>query len=290
MQPEVTEAPLYEDWLKKMETQLWTFGWDVLLAFDKGTTNILLRQEFIDRLGGENRFPFGRVLVVAKDDKDDKLISKALVSLVENDVSIYPLVASVNLGSKQTLSAATPDGADLTWEQPPEGLGAVTKDSDSANPQGQIYTAPVSLPKWVSGNPLYYYGLRHVPITVKPTAGGTAAIIDMLVVGPKSQNYWLEAVSSTEGSVQVEFYKADREGNKLPVTGNVEWTLVKGDGTLENKVYTPKSGSSEQYAIIVAFADDGESSDKFDVLILPLPFISIKRYSKLLDPHVMEIE
>jgi len=228
-----------------------------------------------------------RVQVVAKNGQ---LTSKALVSLVENEVSIYPLVASVNLGNTHTLSASTPDGAALTWDELPEGLGKVTNDSDTANPGGQIYTAPVMLPKRQSGEPLYYYGLRHVPITVKPTAGGTAAIIDMLVLGAKSQSYWLEADPKADGSVAVEFYTTNRDGETLPVTGDVEWTLVKGDGTFINKVYTPKSGSSEQYAIIVAFSDDGGSSDKFDVLILPVPFISLKRYGTLLDPQVMEIE
>lgn len=229
-----------------------------------------------------------RVLVVAKNGS---LISKALVSIVQTDISLYPLVASVNLGQKLSLSAATPDSAAITWTPPAAQFGSIAPDTDPLNPGGQVFTAAVKLPaRNGSTDPLYYIGVRHVPISVKRAAGGESVTLDVLLMGNRNSNYWLVPTLKSNGSVGIEFFRNTRDGVK-PVEGVVEWTLIKGDGTFDEngKVYTPKAGSQEQYAIIVAFYDNGVDPDTYDVLILPIPFVAVKNYKNLLDPSVERI-
>ncbi len=229
-----------------------------------------------------------RVLVVAKNGS---LISKALVSIVQTDISLYPLVASVNLGQKLNLSAATPDSAAITWTQPAAQFGSIAPDTDPLNPGGQVFTAAVKLPDHNgSTDPLYYLGVRHVPISVKRAAGGESVTLDVLLMGNRNSNYWLVPTVNSNGSVGIEFFRNTRNGVE-PVKGVVEWTLIKGDGTFDEngKVYTPKAGSQEQYAIIVAFYDNGVDADTYDVLILPIPFVAVKKYKDLLDPSVKRI-
>uniref|UniRef100_UPI0012B66EA3 hypothetical protein n=6 Tax=Pseudomonas TaxID=286 RepID=UPI0012B66EA3 len=54
-----------EDYLKEMEKQRWTFGWGAILVFDRQKTNVLLMQEYIDRLGTDQQFP------VFEDSEED---------------------------------------------------------------------------------------------------------------------------------------------------------------------------------------------------------------------------
>ncbi|QCI11370.1 hypothetical protein E6B08_08150 [Pseudomonas putida] len=228
-----------------------------------------------------------RVIVTAAREG---MVSKALVSLVENEVSVYPLVAAVSLGANYPMSAGSPDSAALEWQDPPEELGTIAPDTDPDNPGGYVFTATTMLPPWQSGDPLHYFGLRLVPITVQPKVGGEPATIDMLVVGAQTGNYWLEPNSNADGSVTVKFKRLNRNGEVTDVPDDdTEWTLLKGDGAFENGVYTPKEGSAEQYAIIVAFYDDGDSADRFDYIILPVPFVSVKRYADMLNPAIKEV-
>jgi len=227
-----------------------------------------------------------RVIVTATDGE---MVSKALVSVVESQVSVNPWVTSVPVGKSHALSAGTPDGAALTWDEPE--LGTIQPDDDPLNPLGYKYTAPPKLPQRNPGDPLYMYGMRLVPITVRPTAGGSAATIDMLVIGPKNANYWLEPEAKADGSVALPFYKLDRDGNRIEVPEPVEWTVLKGSGQVDptTRVYTPKAGADEQYAIVSAFYDNGDDADTHDYVILPVPFITSHRYADLLSPAIKEV-
>ena len=193
------------------------------------------------------------------------------------------------MGKSHALSAGTPDGAALTWDEPE--LGTIQPDDDPLNPLGYKYTAPPKLPQRNPGDPLYMYGMRLVPITVRPTAGGSAATIDMLVIGPKNANYWLEPEAKADGSVALPFYKLDRDGNRIEVPEPVEWTVLKGSGQVDptTRVYTPKAGADEQYAIVSAFYDNGDDADTHDYVILPVPFITSHRYADLLSPAIKEV-
>ncbi|MFJ4433955.1 hypothetical protein ACIPZG_23785 [Pseudomonas sp. NPDC089395] len=227
-----------------------------------------------------------RVIVTATDG--DR-VSKALVSVVQSQVSVNPWVTSLAVGKSHKLSAGTPDGAALTWDEPE--LGTLVPDDDPLNPLGYKYTAPPRLPQWNEGDPLYQMGMRLVPITVRPTAGGPEATIDILVIGPKNANYWMEPEAKADGSVALPFYRLDRGGKKIDVPEPVEWTVLKGSGEVDQatRVYTPKAGADEQYAIVSAFYDNGEDSDTHDYVILPLPFITSHRYADLLSPAIKEV-
>lgn len=218
-----------------------------------------------------------------------ELVSRALVSVVPSQVTVNPWVAVVNVGMSHSLSAATPHPAGLTWDTPE--LGTVAPDDDLLNPGGYKYTAPVRLPTRDESDPLCYLALRLDPVTVHSAAGGTAATIDMLVVGSKNPNYWLEPKALPDGSVELPFYKVNRTGGKVTVPEPVEWTVLRGSGTVDpvKRVYTPAPNNSEQYVIISAFYDDGVSVDTVDYVVLPLPFVPVRRYAEILNPAINEV-
>lgn len=218
-----------------------------------------------------------------------ELVSRALVSVVPSQVTVNPWVAVVNVGMSHSVSAATPHPAGLTWDTPE--LGAVAPDDDLLNPGGYKYTAPVRLPTPHESDPLCYLALRLDPVTVRSVAGGTPAIIDMLVVGSKNPNYWLEPKALPDGSVELPFYRVNRTGGKVTVPDPVEWTVLRGSGTVDpvKRVYTPAPNNSEQYVIISAFYDDGVSVDTVDYVVLPLPFVPVRRYAEILNPAINEV-
>jgi hypothetical protein len=197
-------------------------------------------------------------------------VAKALVSVVPSPVSVNPWVAQIHLGGEYTLTAGSTDGAVLEWSKPE--LGDLNPDYETSNPGGYKYTAPYSLPPRQDHEPYYYYGLRLVPITVRSAAGGAEATIDMLVLGSKNLNYWLEPRINDDGSVHLSFYKKTRQG-KVELHDDVEWTVLRGSGTIDpdTQVYTPAPDTIDRYLIITAFYDDDVSEDTFDCLILPMP-------------------
>ncbi|WP_426809241.1 hypothetical protein ABOC32_24775 [Pseudomonas sp. WOUb67] len=214
-------------------------------------------------------------------------VSRALVSVVPSQVTVNPWVAAVDLGKGYSLSAGTPDSAALTWDAP--ALGAVGPDNDPLNPEGYKYTAPTSLPKREPSDPIHYASLRLDPVTVRPAAGGAAATIDMLVVGSKNANYWLEPEARDDGSVALPFYTLNFDFEKVEVSGEVEWTVLRGSGDVDpiTRVYTPAPGADEQYVIISAYSKSGPGN--FDYVILPLPFVPVRRYADILNPAIKEV-
>ncbi|MFJ4455797.1 hypothetical protein ACIP1G_18170 [Pseudomonas sp. NPDC089392] len=208
--------------------------------------------------------------------------SKALVSLVESEISVYPFVAALGLGSSHSMIARMPRTTELKWSQPPEGLGTIDTDVDPVNGPGYKYFAPTSLPKVKDDEPLYYHSIRLAPIDIADPVGGSKATIDMLIVGGKSGNYWLETKLGANGGILFTFNRKLRDGKVEEVPqDSTEWSLLKGQGNLDKGVFTPASGAGDKYAIVVAFYDDGESTDRFDYVILPLPFIDEDRFVSL---------
>ena len=226
---------------------------------------------------------FRRVVVTAK--RGDK-VSKAMVSLVESSVSVYPSVVVVALGSTHSLVAGEVDGAALTWALKDETLGSIAPDPDKdpTMQDGYKFTAATSLPEPVSGDPVNFYGLRLAEVEVSTATGGKRTI-DVLVTGNQSGSYWLEANAQGAG-VKLTFYRATRTNPRQEVpAADTHWHKYKGDGTFANGVYTPQAGSAEQYAIVSAFYDDGESTDRFAYMIIPIPFVSSQRFVALLGTH-----
>ncbi|WP_144965930.1 hypothetical protein [Pseudomonas sp. DE0010] len=226
-----------------------------------------------------------RVIVKATSGEQ---VSRALVSIVPSHVSVNPWVAVVNLGKSYALSAGTPDNAELDWNQPE--LGDVVEDTDPLNPGGQRYTAPTTLPKRESTQPNHYRVLRLDEVTVAPAAGGTPATIDMLVVGAKSANYWLEPAVNADGSVALPFYRLDMDMEKVKVPEPIEWHVLRGSGTIdsETQTYKPAPGSDDKYVVVSAFYVN-DSPDTHDYAILPLPFVPVRNYAEILSPTIKEV-
>ncbi|MCS4065535.1 hypothetical protein [Pseudomonas putida] len=226
---------------------------------------------------------FRRVVVTAT--RGNK-VSKAMVSLVESSVSVYPSVVVVALGSTHSLVAGEVDGASLTWALDDETLGSIAldPDKDPTMQDGYKFTAATSLPDPVSSDPVNFYASRLAEVKVSTVTGGTRTI-DVLVTGNKSGSYWLEASANGAG-VKLTFYRTTRMNPKEEVpAADTHWHKYKGDGTFVNGVYTPKAGSAEQYAIVTAFYDDDESSDRYAYMIIPIPFVSSQRFVALLGTH-----
>ncbi|MBF8661277.1 hypothetical protein [Pseudomonas putida] len=226
-----------------------------------------------------------RVIVKATSGEQ---VSRALVSIVPSHVSVNPWVAVVNLGKSYALSAGTPDNAELKWNQPE--LGNVAADTDPLNPGGQKYTAPTTLPKREPTQPNHYRVLRLDEVTVEPAAGGTPATIDMLVVGAKSPNYWIEPAVNADGSVALPFYRLNLDMEKVEVPEPIEWHVLRGSGTIDSKTqtYKPAPGSDDKYVIVSAFYVN-DSPDTHDYVILPLPFVPVRNYAEILSPTIKEV-
>ncbi|RZI91585.1 MAG: hypothetical protein EOP15_00430 [Pseudomonas sp.] len=226
---------------------------------------------------------FRRVVVTAKRGAT---VSKAMVSLVESSVSVYPSVVVVALGTSHSLVAGEVDGKALTWAVNDETLGSIAldPDKDPTMQDGYKFTAVTSLPDPEPNDPVNFYASRLAEVEVS-TASGGKRIIDVLVTGNQSGSYWLEA-SAVGANVKLTFYRTTRSNPKEEVpAADTHWHKYKGDGTFANGVYTPANGSVEQYAIVTAFYDDGESSDRFAYMIIPIPFVSSQRFVALLSNH-----
>jgi len=226
---------------------------------------------------------FRRVVVTAKRGAT---VSKAMVSLVESSVSVYPSVVVVALGTSHSLVAGEVDGKALTWALNDETLGSIAldPDKDPTMQDGYKFTAVTSLPDPEPSDPVNFYASRLAEVEVS-TASGGKRIIDVLVTGNQSGSYWLEA-SAVGANVKLTFYRTTRSNPKEEVpAADTHWHMYKGDGTFANGVYTPAAGSVEQYAIVTAFYDDGESSDRFAYMIIPIPFVSSQRFVALLSNH-----
>jgi len=165
-------------------------------------------------------------------------------------------------------------------------LGTVGPDYDAMNPNGYKYTAPTSLPAPEPDEPLHCLALRLVPITVRPIAGGSQATIDLVVLGAKNPNYWLEPRLDDDGSVALPFYRLTRTNEKVEVPDPVEWTVLRGSGSVDpdTRVYTPAPDATDQYVIISAFYDDGVSVDTHDYVILPMPSVTVRQHAELSPP------
>ncbi|MCE1009751.1 hypothetical protein [Pseudomonas monteilii] len=223
---------------------------------------------------------FRRVIVTAT--AGDK-VSKAMLSLVESSVSVYPSVVVVSLGSKYSLVAGEVDKKALTWTLKDQNLGAIEEDPDKdpTMQDGRKFVAAKTLPAPGAGEPLNFISSRLAEVEVS-SADNSKRTIDVLVVVDQSGSYWLEAEVSGTG-VQLTFYRTTRSvpKEKVPAAAT-HWHKYKGDGTFENGLYTPKAGSAEQYAIVTAFYDDGDSVDRFAYMIIPVPFVSSQRFVQLL--------
>lgn len=226
-----------------------------------------------------------RLIVTATSGE---LVSKTLISVVPSHVSVNPWVAAVNLGKDFAVNAVAPNSAALIWDAPE--LGTVGPDTDPLNPGGYKYTAPAKLPKREPTDPQHYRALRLDPVTVRPAAGGTPGTIDMLVVGPKSASYWLEPEARDDGSVALPFYRLNLDLEKVEVPEPVEWTVLRGRGTVDpaTRVYTPDPDADDQYVIISAYYVNDQYADTHDYIILPLPFVPVRRYADILSPVLKE--
>ena len=224
---------------------------------------------------------FRRVIVKATRGSS---VSKVLVSLVLSDVSIYPSVLVVGLGKTHSLAAGHYEGADLDWTLEGAGLGEVLVDPDH-DPQiqdGYKYKAPMALPEPGDSDPLNFWAARLDQVQVKPKGGGTTRTVDVLIAGPQG-NYWFEPEAASGGGVKLRFFKATKKDPRVEVPADeADWHVYKGDGTLANGIYTPKAGSSEQYAVITAYIDDDEQSNKYAYMIVPVPFVSAQHFTDLL--------
>ena len=220
-----------------------------------------------------------RLIVTATSGE---LVSKALVSVVPNHITVSPLVAVVGVGRSFAVSAGTPDGAAVTWDTPE--LGTVAPDDDPLNPGGYKYTAPLELPIGDGTKPEHYGELRLDEVTVR-SVGGHSAKIDMLVVGSKSSNYWMEPEVRDDGKVALPFYKLDKHKQKVKVPEPIEWTVLRGGGSVDQdtQVYTPGNDGNDQYVIISAFWVNDDLFDTHDYVILPLPFVPGPAYTNILN-------
>lgn len=230
---------------------------------------------------------FKRVVVTARAGN---VTSKSLVSVVARDVSVYPMIVVVGFGGTYTVSASTVDGSTLSWAMADGSLGNLQLDPnpDPNVQDSRVYEAPDRAPDYEPNKPFHEYVVRMDQIQVsRPSA--PAQPIDVLVP-IASSTYWLEAEVAGE-SVQLRFYyrTTQQEVREVP-TDQARWYLVKGDGEVENGLFTPRPNSAQLYAVIVAMRNPEEEEEayKFAYMIVPLPFVSANSFVALLQRSTEE--
>lgn len=227
---------------------------------------------------------FRRVVVTASTAK---VTSKSLVSVVARDVSVYPMVVTVGFSGEYTVSASTVDGSPLTWRMADGALGALKTDPDpDPNVQdSRIYVAPTSAPPFVPDKPYHEYVLQMDQIQVsRPSA--PAQTIDVLVPIAQS-SYWLEAEAKGD-SVQLRFFYRNNRDEVLEVPQEqARWYLVKGEGDIDDGLFTPQQNPTQLFAVIVAMRNPKEDYEeaenfRFASMIVPVPFVSSEHFVALL--------
>lgn len=232
---------------------------------------------------------FRRVIVTARQGD---MTSKALVSLVESQVSVYPSVLVASVGRAYSLAAGAADKSALDWAMAGDMLGSLEEDPerDEEVQDGRKYMAPIELPEWGEDDPLIYLGARLDQVVVTPRDGGEPRTIDVLVTANRSPNYFLEAATEGEDSIKLTFYAAGRTGIVEVPADRTYWHKFKGDGTFENGVYTPAPGSTEQYAILAAFDDvSANVPNSYAYMILAVPFVPAQRFINMLHAPEQEV-
>lgn len=224
---------------------------------------------------------FKRVVVTASAGN---VTSKSLVSVVARDVSVYPMIVVVGFEGTYTVSASTVDGSTLSWAMADGSLGNLQLDPnpDPNVQDSRVYVAPDRAPDYEPDRPFHEYVVRMDQIQVsRPLA--PAQPIDVLVP-IASSSYWLEAEVAGE-SVQLRFYYKNLRNETLEVpTDQARWYVVKGDGDVEDGLFTPRPNSAQLYAVIVAMRNPEEEEEayKFAYMIVPLPFVSANSFVALL--------
>lgn len=81
------------------------------------------------------------------------------------------------------------------------------------------------------------------------------------------------------------FYKLNKYKEKVKVPEPIEWTVLRGGGSVDQdtQVYTPGNDGNDQYVIISAFHVNDDWFDSHDYVILPLPFVPGPAYTNILN-------
>jgi len=227
---------------------------------------------------------FKRVVVTASAGG---VTSKSLVSVVARDVSVYPMIVVLSIGGKYTVSASTMDGSPLSWAMAEGSLGHLQPDlePDPEVQDSRVYVAPTSDPDWEPDRPYHEYVVRMDQIQVSRPSAPAQHIDVLLHIGRSS--YWLEP-EVAGASLKLHFrYKTTKGEVKEVPQDEARWYVVKGDGEVEDGLFTPRPNSTQLYAVIVAMrspedVDDDDVGYRFAYMIVPLPFVSADTFVALL--------
>ncbi|WP_079227032.1 hypothetical protein [Pseudomonas putida] len=207
-------------------------------------------------------YAFRRVIVTAK--KGD-WSANALVHLVAAPVSVFPLVNTVNLTTKDdegndlggyVVWAGSTNGGALDWKISGNAGGSLKVVDDPNVQDARQYWAATDFP--TDGEGLEKV-LRVDKVEVSQGSGPVTTCEMLLTKTPKSEYFFdFKAVG---GGTQFEFWVTDDDGEKvqLPDT-EIEWHLVSGKGTLDEKgVYKFADNAADHYIIVAAIDLEGGS-------------------------------
>ena len=233
---------------------------------------------------------FKRVVVTASAGG---VTSKSLVSVVARDVSVYPMIVVLSIGGTYTVSASTVDGSPLSWAMAEGSLGHLQPDPhpDPEVQDSRVYVAPTSDPEWEPDRPYHEYVVRMDQIQVSRPSAPAQHIDVLLHIGRSS--YWLEP-EVAGASLKLHFrYKTTKGEVKEVPQDEARWYVVKGDGEVEDGLFTPRPNSTQLYAVIVAMrspedVDDDDVGYRFAYMIVPLPFVSADTFVALLQRSTEE--
>lgn len=219
-----------------------------------------------------------RVLVVAR--KGDA-VSRALVSITANDISVYPwLQVAQHGGQRYVLVAAEGSGSgQLNWTLAPGSLGRVRdpgpQDDDLDIPQGQsvkVYESPAYAP----GPPGSYQEAVHFDQIVVQAGSGSSETVDLLVPWSTPTSWF--TVQRVAGDIELTMWTQGRNGPEKIEPEYAFWYLVTGGGELRQNLYTPEE-NGRGYAIIVAIEDYRRLN--YAYIVLPVPFVSTRHFNLL---------
>ncbi|MHA7114870.1 hypothetical protein ACX0KM_11980 [Pseudomonas promysalinigenes] len=248
----------------------------------------------IDKASGKYKAPsaasfgygFKRVVVTAQSSE---WLGSALVSLVANDVSIYPLVSTVALSSddstnvdvKYKVWAASIDGSAMTWTVVGNANGSLlpSTEPEPGVQDARFYKSARSadLPAPVTKLDKI---LRMDRIDIKRAGASTSQSMYILIPLSEMGSSHLR-VAAVETGLAFEFWSKNLDNEDVQVPPeSTEWFLVKGDGTFEGGVYTTPRDSAERFIVVAALYDTPFLA-MWSYMILPVPFVSFQAFSQL---------
>ncbi|MCI0910843.1 hypothetical protein [Pseudomonas putida] len=234
-------------------------------------------------------------------------ISRALVTVIKRSIALDPVIMTAQqLATKDNVykvSGASLQGSNLQWRMSEGAIGSIQTDPSPLPDvqDGRLYVVPKKSSAATMAFDERYGKLMPVPSEqwqARRAAGCKFSAVDLsdlmaveqiIVEGEndrqtidvllplQNETHWFQYQPMADGSVQLELWTEDQDGDLRIEPEAADWFLVKGNGTLDLGLYTPAADGSDSYAVVVAYEPGSRRGYWWTYAILPMPYLDVAR-------------